>query len=194
MAPTSLSRDAAPLTAPLRAQLLRVAREAIRVGFGGTRLSIRAADYSAPLQRLGASFVTLHVQGQLRGCIGSIDARRPLVADVARNAYAAAFEDERFAPMDDAGFAALAIHLSLLSAPEPLRFSSEADLVAQLRPHVDGLVLQEGRRHATFLPSVWEQVPEAVEFLRHLKLKAGLPGGYWSPSLRIQRYRVESIT
>jgi AmmeMemoRadiSam system protein A len=112
---------------------------------------------------------------------------------VASNAYSAAFEDPRFAPLERGEFERLDIHLSLLSAPEPIQFGSEKDLLAQIRPSLDGLVLEEGARRGTFLPSVWEQLPDPVEFLRHLKRKAGLPADYWSATLRVSRYTSESI-
>ncbi len=140
-----------------------------------------------------ATFVTLTIDAQLRGCIGTLEARRALVEDVASNAYSAAFEDPRFAPLERAEFERLDIHLSLLSAPEPIQFGSEKDLLAQIRPSLDGLVLEEGARRGTFLPSVWEQLPDPVEFLRHLKRKAGLPADYWSATLRVSRYTSESI-
>jgi hypothetical protein len=192
MALTSLS-DALTLTSPLRNMLLAVASEAIRCGFAAMRHAPNVDDYPRALRAARASFVTLQRDGQLRGCIGSLEALRPLIEDVSRNAYAAAFEDPRFPALTPPEFEQLDIHISVLSTPEPLQFVTEADVLAQLRPLVDGVVLQEGSRRGTFLPSVWEQLPAPDEFWRHLKLKAGLPADYWSPTLVVMRYTVESV-
>jgi AmmeMemoRadiSam system protein A len=112
---------------------------------------------------------------------------------VTENAYAAAFRDPRFLPVAPDEFADLEIHLSLLTPPEPVEAASEADLLQQLRPGEDGLILQEGSRRATFLPAVWESLPEPQSFVRHLKRKAGLPAEYWSDTLTVFRYRAEHI-
>ena len=138
-----------------------------------------------------ATFVTLEIDGLLRGCIGMLEACRPLAEDVAGNARAAAFEDPRFPPLSQEEFESLEIHISVLSPPEEIFFFSEADLLAQIRPGVDGLILQESRSRGTFLPSVWEELSEKEEFLLHLKQKAGLPGSYWSDTLRVFRYTAE---
>lgn len=191
MAPTPSTEPG--LSSGDRVELLRIARRSIESGLDGTAVRIRAERFSASLQAIRASFVTLEVEGRLRGCIGTLEARRPLVEDVAHNAYSAAFDDPRFPPVRRLELAAIEIHLSLLSLPEPMTFRSEQDLLAQLQPNVHGLVLEEGRRRGTFLPSVWEQLPDPVEFLRHLKHKAGLPADYWSPTLRVSRYTAESI-
>ena len=176
-----------------RVELLRIARRAVESGLDGASLRVRLEEFSEPLRAIRATFVTLEIEGRLRGCIGTLDARHPLVEDVAINAYNAAFEDPRFPPLRRVELSGLDIHLSLLSLPEPMAFRSEADLLPQIRPNVDGLVLEEGRRRGTFLPSVWEQLPDPVEFLRHLKRKAGLPADYWSATLRVSRYTAESI-
>jgi AmmeMemoRadiSam system protein A len=138
-----------------------------------------------------ATFVTLTIGGRLRGCIGMLEACRPLAEDVAANACAAAFEDLRFPPLTRAEFKKIEIHISVLSPPEEMSFSSEADLLSQIRPGIDGLILREGFHRGTFLPSVWEELPAKEEFWEHLKLKAGLPMGYWSDSLRVFRYTTE---
>ena len=177
-----------------RRRLLDVAAAAIRHGLEtGRPLSIRLEDYPASLREPGAAFVTLNLDGQLRGCIGSLEAHRPLVADVAENAFAAAFRDPRFPPLRPEEYPRLEYHISILNPPEPMAVTSEADLLQQLRPGVDGLVLIEGARRATFLPSVWAQLPEPRQFLAHLKMKAGLPADYWSDSLRFERYTVEEF-
>lgn len=175
-----------------RQRLLEIARESIRHGLAhGKPLSVR--DEDAALLQPGASFVTLNLHDELRGCIGSLEAHQPLVKDVAQNAFSAAFRDPRFPPLTDREFAALDLHISILSPSEPLHFSSESDLLRQLRPGIDGLVLSDGYRRGTFLPQVWEQLPEPAEFLAHLKRKAGLPVNYWSPTLQVERYTVDSI-
>ena len=145
-------------------------------------------DYPARLREPGASFVTLRILGELRGCTGSLEPSRPLVRDVAQNAYRSAFEDPRFRPLTEAELPRIDTHVAVLSPLEPLPAASEAELLAALRPGVDGLVLREGSRGATFLPAVWESLPEPRAFLDHLREKAGLPAGYWSAELRFQRY------
>ena len=137
--------------------------------------------------------MTLHLHGNLRGCIGSLEAFRPLLIDVAENAYAAAFEDPRFDPLSVEEFGELEISISILSPSEPITFSSEEDLLQKIRPGIDGLILIEGRRRSTFLPAVWEDLPNPKDFLAHLKLKAGLPVDYWSNSLQVRRYTVQEI-
>lgn len=174
--------------------LLQVAADSVRHGLEtGNALKVEVADYSAALQQPGASFVTLTIQRHLRGCIGMLQATRPLVEDVSHNAYSAAFEDSRFPPLNDAEYDQLEYHISILNPAEPIEFKSEADLLKQLRPGVDGLILEDRGRRATFLPSVWESLPSAADFLRHLKMKAGLSPDYWSSTLRAQRYTVEEF-
>ncbi len=174
--------------------LVDVAWRAVRAGLDdGAPLVVRAADYPDQLRTPRATFVTLQRRGDLRGCIGSLVARRPLVEDVAHNAYAAAFSDPRFPPLARHELEGLDVHLSVLSPMEPLTFRSEADLLGQIRPGVDGLLLEEGRHVGTFLPSVWESLPDAETFWRALKRKAGLPADYWSPSLRVSRYTAASV-
>ena len=193
MAHTSLNSITSALTPLHKQQLLQLAGDSIKKGLCGETLAVRPTDYPESLRPLRATFVTLHVDEKLRGCIGTIEARRALVEDVVSNAYGAAFRDTRFPTLTWPEFERLDIHISILSLPEPVQFSSEADLLAQLRPQVDGLILEEGAYHGTFLPSVWEQLPEPREFLRHLKHKAGLPPDYWSSRIRVQRYTTESI-
>lgn len=143
------------------------------------------------LDQPGATFVTLRRCGELRGCIGSLEADRPLREDVARNARAAALRDPRFAPLAPTELDGLSIEVSLLSRPQPLSFSDEDDLVRQLSESRDGVILEAGGQRSTFLPQVWEQLPDAREFVRHLKAKAGLAPGHWSADLRVARYAVE---
>ncbi len=192
--------NASTLTAEERRLLLQVARQAIAYNLAqGSSLQIDAAGYPPALEAQRASFVTLHRRGELCGCIGSLEPRRPLVEDVAHNAHAAAFDDHRFESVQADDLPDLTIHISILSPSEPMSFCSEADLLRQLRPGVDGLILEEqvgvlGKRHrGTFLPAVWETLPEREIFWRHLKRKAGLPEDYWSDTLRVWRYTVESV-
>lgn len=156
-------------------------------------LPVDSARYPRPLQEPGASFVTLKIAGELRGCIGSLEARQPLVNDVAHNAYAAAFSDPRFLPLTEQEFSQLEFHISVLSPAKAMVFNSEADLLSQIRPGTDGLVLEEGQHRGTFLPAVWESLPDTQQFLQQLKLKAGLPVDYWSDSIKVSRYTTESF-
>jgi len=177
-----------------RETLGAVARASIRHGLRtGRALAPEADGYSGVLQTPGASFVTLHRHAQLRGCIGSLEPRRALVSDVAENAFAAAFRDPRFSPLREEEWETLRVEISVLSAPQPMAFASEADLLSILRPGVDGLILQEGRLRGTFLPSVWTSLPQPEAFLSHLKQKAGLAQDYWSPTLKVWRYETESF-
>ena len=140
----------------------------------------------------GAAFVTLKKDDQLRGCIGSLSAYRPLCEDIAENAYAAAFRDPRFNALTEAELDDIELSISVLTPPEMIVFTSEEDLIAQLRPGVDGLIMTEGGNRGTFLPSVWENYPQAESFLKHLKMKAGLPASYWSGTIKVERYETVS--
>ena len=174
--------------------LLDIAKDAIEFGLHHqTPMTVALEELPESLRLDAASFVTLHQNGNLRGCIGSLQAHRPLAQDVASNAFSAAFQDPRFAPVSEFDVAELHYHLSILSATSPMTFSDEADLLAQIRPGIDGLVLQDGFNRGTFLPSVWEQLPDRVRFLSHLKQKAGLPADYWSSELKVDRYTVTDI-
>lgn len=150
------------------------------------------AQCDARLLEKQACFVTLHLHGDLRGCIGSLEPTEALIDNVAHNAWSAAFADPRFEPVSIAEFDALHIDVSVLGIPAPMPITSEESLVNSLRPGEDGLILytpQGGR--ATFLPSVWEQLPDPVEFVHHLKRKAGLSSEYWHPAMRAERYEVQ---
>ena len=182
------------LTEDEQAVLAKLAKDSIVHGLNSGRpLKVDLMDYPQALSKPGASFVTLERQRQLRGCIGMLEAVRPLAQDVAENAYAAAFSDRRFQPLDKTELADLDIHISILSPAEQMHFASEQDLLKQLRPGIDGLIIQEGGRRATFLPSVWESLPSPAEFLQHLKQKAGLPAHYWSENFKAYRYTTDSI-
>lgn len=182
------------LSADNRAILMRVARRSIECGLRENRaLAIKPEDFPAPLQEQRASFVTLEIEDRLRGCIGALEARMPLVEDVAEHAFAAAFSDPRFPPLSREELPRLAVHISVLSPAEPMTFNSQAELLAQLRPGIDGLILNLDRQRATFLPSVWDGLPEPERFLAHLKRKAGLDEDFWSDAIRAFRYTTESF-
>jgi len=176
------------------AALVEVAWSSIRHGLRyGVPLEVRPFHFEAPLQEFRASFVTLRIGDKLRGCTGTLEAVRPLVVDVAENAFASAFRDPRFAPLAYEELATLDLHISILDSPERLAVDSEEELLHALRPGRDGLILEEGVRRATFLPAVWEQLPAPRDFVWHLKQKAGLTPDYWSSSLRLFRYAVREI-
>ena len=174
--------------------LRQVAKNAVEYALQhGTPSIVDTTHYPHPLREPGASFVTLKKHGELRGCIGSLEAHRPLVEDVAHNAYAAAFRDPRFSPVTSQELPELEFHLSVLTSAEPMQFESEKNLLEQIRPGIDGLVLEDGSYRGTFLPAVWESLPDTVQFLQHLKLKAGLTKNHWSDTLKISRYTAESL-
>jgi len=146
---------------------------------------------AAFLNEPGATFVTVRVNNRLRGCVGSLAPRRALGEDVCANARAAAFDDPRFAPVEAREYGALAVEVSVLSPSTPIVAANEDDLLAQLRPGLDGITLEYGARRATLLPQVWDHVSEPREFLTALKHKAGLDPGFWSPDVKVSRYTVD---
>ena len=175
--------------------LLQVARTTIeRYIISNELQAIELADYPEQLGLNRACFVTLHLRGHLRGCIGSLQAHRPLVIDVAQNAFNAAFKDPRFKPLDATEYPEIKLEISVLSPPKPIEFRTETDLINKLRPGVDGLILYDKGHRATFLPSVWDEVPDPLTFLQHLKAKAGLPTNYWSDSIKADNYTTELIS
>lgn len=167
--------------------LLRLARASI-----GEKLNkpLPVDARHARLHEPGASFVTLTQQGRLRGCIGSLEAHRPLAQDVRENAQAAAFRDPRFAPLAIEEFEHTRVEVSLLTPAQAMSFRDEADFMAQLRPGIDGIVFQYGRHRSTFLPQVWESLPDPGQFMQQLKRKAGLPPNFWHATVSISRYEV----
>ena len=174
--------------------LIELAKRSIQQGLQtGRPLKINVADFPDQLIERRATFVTLLKNQQLRGCIGVLEAIRPLAEDIAENAFSAAFKDPRFPKLAADEFNDLEIHLSLLTPAEPISFTNEQDLLSQLKPGIDGLILQDGFRRGTFLPSVWESLPAPEQFLSHLKQKAGLAPDYWSDSIQVFRYRTEMI-
>ncbi len=175
------------MTDNLGAALLIRARNAIGAEFG--QPPAPEPDDSA-LSNPGAVFVTLTQQGRLRGCIGSLEAWRPLDADVRGNARAAAFRDPRFAPLTAEEFGRTRVEVSLLTPPSPLTFTDQEDAIRQLRPGVDGVIFEHRGQRGTFLPQVWENLPDRREFFAHLKQKAGLPTDFWAPDVKLFRYEV----
>ena len=167
--------------------LLPIARAAIAGVFGQVH---ETAEDAVWLQEQAACFVTLTQQGQLRGCIGTIEAHRSLLEDIKHNAKAAAFKDSRFSPLASDEFNNTEIEVSLLSPMSALNFSSEQEAQAQLQPGVDGLVFEFGHYRSTFLPQVWEQLPDVDMFMAHLKNKAGLTPDFWSDQVKLFRYTV----
>ena len=177
-----------------RGRLLAVARASIAHGLqSGNPVSVLAEAESQCLTEHGASFVTLHLNGELRGCIGTLEAHRPLIVDVAVNAHASAFHDPRFPAVAESEIEKLRIHISVLSPPTAVDFRNEADLIAGLRPGLDGIILESGDRRATFLPSVWDMLPEPAQFLAALKQKAGIRIWEDLTTLRAWRYQTESF-
>jgi AmmeMemoRadiSam system protein A len=174
--------------------LLDLAHRSIKTGLKkGHPLSINLRDYPAELAQQRATFVTLEKNKQLRGCIGMLEAVLPLAEDITENAFSAAFRDPRFMPVEESEINELEIHLSILSPSEEIVFTSEQDLIAQIRPNVDGLILESGSHRGTFLPSVWQSIKTPEQFLHHLKQKAGLAKNYWSDEIKVYRYTTEMI-
>jgi len=182
------------LTLKDKKTLLDTARHAIQYGLTYHKPPLlELTEYSERLQIAGATFVTLKESDQLRGCIGTLSAYQPLIQDVAEHAYAAAFNDPRFPPVNRIEEPLIHISISLLSPPQAMSFRSEADLLAQLKPEEDGLIFEYQKNKSTFLPSVWEQLPEPANFLRQLKLKAGLSADFWDEEIKISRYHCDLI-
>ncbi|MFQ6102334.1 MAG: AmmeMemoRadiSam system protein A [Anaerolineae bacterium] len=178
-----------------RQYLLGLAREAIAGHLRGEPPpSVDLNAISEGLRHEGASFVTLTKHGVLRGCIGSLEPLRSLVLDVRENAVAAAFDDPRFPPVSAEELGDLHVEISVLSSPQPLSYDGPDDLIAKLRPGVDGVVIERGWNRATFLPQVWEKMPDPRQFLEHLCLKAYLPAdAYRHPGLEVHTYQVEKF-
>ena len=143
------------------------------------------------LREPGATFVTLRMEGELRGCIGTIDPHRPLGDDVAHNGYSAAYRDPRFVPVAPGEIGRLEVEVSLLTPRMPVPCASEAEALEKIRPGVDGIYIEYGAARATFLPQVWENLPDPLDFLCELRRKAGLPMRFWHPAMKVSRYGVE---
>lgn len=168
--------------------LIPIARASISRALGQEMQADEDAEW---LREPGACFVTLTQRGNLRGCIGSLEAHRPLLQDVKANAYGSAFRDTRFLPLSLAELDNTEVEISLLSAMQSMTFRNEREALDQLRPGVDGVVFECGGYRSTFLPQVWEQLPESGIFMAHLKRKAGLPADFWVPNVKLARYTVD---
>jgi uncharacterized protein len=174
--------------------LLTLARQSILVGLREKR-RVPCPDFvhDGTLDASRASFITLRTEGRLRGCCGTLEPQGALAEGVWRNAWSSAFSDPRFAPLREEEYANLDVHISVLGPLEPVAAMTEQELLRQLRPGVDGLLLQRGAAQATFLPAVWGQLPDAVEFVRQLKLKAGWTADFWAPDIAVWRYTTKSF-
>jgi len=172
--------------------LLTIARAVISKHLGIRADLPKTADHPW-LNEPAATFVTLKRHGELRGCIGSLKARQPLMDDLQDNAASAAFRDPRFPPLAAEELPDITVEVSILTEPEPMKFDNETDALAQLEPDVDGVIFESSGHRSTFLPQVWEQLPEPGLFMAHLKQKAGLPAAFWSDDVRLYRYRVEKF-
>lgn len=183
------------LTLTEKQTLLGIARAAVEdAAHGKSPPAVRFSGLPPALQADGASFVTLTRHGELRGCIGTLQAYQPLAADVQEHAVAAATQDFRFMPVQPGELVEIKIEVSRLTTPVPLEYTDPQDLTRKLRPGVDGVILQDGVRRATFLPQVWEQLPDPATFLSHLCQKMGLPAHTWRNShLQVQIYQVEEF-
>ena len=183
------------LDKPLQKTLLTLSLQTIQYGLQHHKpMSIKPEDYPPDLQQKQAAFVTLKKEGRLRGCIGSLIATRPLVVEVGEQAFNAAFKDPRFDPLDTSELEKLDIEISILSQPRKMHFSSENDLLGQIKPGTDGLILEWNNYKGTFLPAVWESLPNKADFLKELKRKAGLSPDFWSDTIIIKRYTSEKFS
>ena len=183
------------LSKPQQTLLLTTAWHSIARGVKtGKPLILNLSDYPTTLVEPQASFVSLSHQSKLRGCIGHLQAVRPLVEDVSENAFAAAFCDQHHEPITELELADLQIRIDLISPLESLSFSSELDLIGQLQVGIDGLILEDGSRHASFLPSVWPTLQSPMQFIQQLKQKAGLPATYWSKTIKVSRFTTQQVS
>jgi uncharacterized protein len=183
------------LTDEEKRTLLELAREALQQGVGGQRLhALELDNLDTRLRELGASFVTLTIGGQLRGCIGALEPYQPLAEDVREHAVAAALEDPRFPPVSPDELEHIDIEISRLTLPRSLEYGDAEDLLNKLHPHTDGVILRDGFRRATFLPQVWEKIPDKAEFLDNLCYKMGEAPDTWRRKhLEVLVYEVEEF-
>lgn len=176
-----------------RQTLLLAARWTIERGLGKRPAEFSNRNPDPALLEPRASFVTLARHGRLRGCMGTLDIEQPLLDDVVYNARAAAFHDPRFAPLEALELRRLQITISVLSVPQPLAAAGRAELLQALHPYQDGVIVADHTHRATFLPEVWQTLPEPRAFLDALLEKAGFEAGYWSPGLHFLRYQADSF-
>ena len=179
-----------------RKRLLELAREAMTDAVTGKRKKdIDISSISDPLRQIGASFVTLTIEGELRGCIGTLEAYQPLYRDVQDHAIQSALEDYRFPPVTAEEIPLISIEISRLTSPVPLPYKKPEELPGLLKPHVDGVILKDGFHRATFLPQVWQQLPEPPIFLSHLCQKMGAAPDLWKRKvLEVSIYHVEEFS
>ena len=175
--------------------LLNLARRSIELAVNQRPLpQLNLEDYSPPLREISSSFVTLMIRGELRGCIGALEPYQPLVQDVCEHAAAAALEDYRFSPLTPAEVPLIEIEISRLTPPQPMEYKNPQDLLNCLRPNIDGVVLRDGHRRSTFLPQVWEKLPDPAAFLSQLCQKMGAPANLWRRKpLEVFIYQVEEF-
>jgi AmmeMemoRadiSam system protein A len=177
-----------------KTRLLEIARQSIETGLeGGKPFRLNSEQLNGTLAAGLGVFVTLTQLEQLRGCMGALESPDPLVHTVSSCAYNAAFRDPRFSQLNAGELSNTNIEISVLSQMESLVVTDRENLLSQLRPQVDGLLLEDGGYRSTFLPKVWEKLPDPGEFLEHLLLKAGLSLDYWSETIRFQRYHTISF-
>jgi hypothetical protein len=184
-----------PLTEDEKRILLKLARQSIELAAAHHHLpTLMLSEYSAPLQQKGASFVTLTENGELRGCIGALEPYQPLVQDVCEHAAAAAMDDYRFTPVNPREVSSISIEISRLTIPQPVEYQQPTELLACLKPGIDGVILRDGAHRATFLPQVWEKLPAPAAFLSHLCQKMGAPSDLWRHKvLHVFTYQVEEF-
>lgn len=183
------------LTLEERGILLDIARQSLQAAVCSVSLpNLDLAAFSPRLRSLGACFVTLTIQGELRGCIGALEPYQPLALDVREHAVAAALQDFRFPPVTPAELDLIEIEISCLTPSQPLAYQDSTDLLRKLRPGIDGVVLRDGFHRATFLPQVWEKIPDPAEFLDHLCMKLGAVPNLWRlKKLQVFTYQVEEF-
>jgi len=187
-----LSPDLCALDQKKLKELLRVATRSILAGINdGRRTSGYSVTASEILRHVGASFVTLRQRDALRGCVGSLERGRPLVDDVAWNAFAAAFQDPRFPALSRSELKITSVEVSILSTPQLLEFSDEKDLLAQLRPGIDGLIISYDGQRATYLPNVWEALPNPQVFVHQLRHKAEINPNIPITTIEFRRYTTQ---
>ena len=170
--------------------LLKLCRDVISCHFDGRRVETK---HPHVFNEQGACFVTIKKNGELRGCIGSIVAHRPLIFDLVNHAQNAAFKDPRFNPLDKSELKDIKIDISLLSEPVQIQFNDEQDLLDKIVPFKDGIIIRDGQYQAVYLPSVWEEIPDKINFMQSLKMKAGLPPEYFSKTFEAFRFYTDYI-
>lgn len=183
------------LTTDLQQQAIQLARESIQYGFTHNKpLEIDVKQFPPDLQQTLSCFVTLNRHHQLRGCIGHLSASQALVLDIVENAFSAAFKDPRFLPLKPKEWPDTTIEISVLGEAYEVAIASESDLINKLRPNIDGLILKSGYQQATFLPSVWETLPNPKDFVHHLKQKAGISSHHWPNNMQCYFYQTQSFS